>query len=225
MLRRRLPLIALLLLSPLAPAKDKKKTPLPEDVLRAHTVWVIVDPTAGVDINAPNANRIARTDVEKALVDWGRLEPVTNADMADLIITVRKGNGKVANGTIGGTPVNAPPPVIAQSTDNNIHVAGGTRGAQIPDRTPDASSSSEAPFPDAGPSTNTGYPAKPSPQAELGLSQDMFVVYRSHRTNALDAPPVWRYSAKDALESPDVPVVEVFRTLVAQSEKQLAKTP
>jgi hypothetical protein len=224
MLRRRLPLIALLLLSPLAPAKDKKKTPLPEDVLRAHTVWVIVDPTAGVDINAPNANRIARTDVEKALVDWGRLEPVTNADMADLIITVRKGNGKVANGTIGGTPVNAPPPVIAQSTDNNIHVAGGTRGAQIPDRTPDASSSSEAP-PDAGPSTNRGYPAKPSPQAELGLSQDMFVVYRSHRTNALDAPPVWRYSAKDALESPDVPVVEVFRTLVAQSEKQLAKTP
>jgi hypothetical protein len=224
MLRRRLPLIALLLLSPLAPAKDKKKASLPEDVLRAHTVWVIVDPTAGVDINAPNANRTARTDVEKALVRWGRLEPVTNADMADLIITVRKGNGKVADGTIGGTPVNAPPPVIAQSTDNDIHVAGGTRGARIPDRTPDASSSG-APFPDAGSSTNTGYPAKPSPQAEIGLSQDMFVVYRSHTANALDTPPVWRYSAKDALESPDVPVVEVFRTLVAQSEKQLAKTP
>jgi hypothetical protein len=30
-------------------AKDKKKAPLPEDVLKAHTVWVIVDPTAGVD--------------------------------------------------------------------------------------------------------------------------------------------------------------------------------
>jgi hypothetical protein len=225
MLCRRLTLIALLLSSSFAPAKDKKKAPLPEDVLKAHTVWVIVDPTAGVDIKAPDANRIARTDVEKALVRWGRLEPVTNADMADLIITVRKGNGKMANGTIGGTPVNAPPPVIGESTDDSIHVAGGTRGARIPDRTPDASSSSDAPFPDDGSSAKTGYPAKASPQAEIGLSQDMFVVYRSHTVNALDAPPVWRYIAKDALESPDVPAVEVFRTLVAQSEKQLAKTP
>jgi hypothetical protein len=222
--RRRLTLIALLLSSALAPAKDKKKTPLPAEVLKAHTVWVIVDPTAGVDINAPNANRIARSDVEKALVRWGRLEPVTNADMADLIITVRKGNGKMADGTIGGTPVNAPPPVIAQSTDNEIHVAGGTRGARMPDNTADASSSG-APFPDAGSSSNTGYPAKASPQAEIGLSQDMFVVYRSHTANALDAPPVWRYIAKDALKTPDVPAVDVFRTLIAQSEKQLAKTP
>ena len=95
----------------------------------------------------------------------------------------------------------------------------------MPDSTPDASSSSGASFPDAGPSANTGYPAKASPQAEIGLSQDMFVVYRSHTANALDTPPVWRYSAKDALESPDVPAVEVFRTLIAQSEKQSAKTP
>jgi hypothetical protein len=185
---------------------------------------LIVDPTAGVDINGPNANRIARTNVEKALVGWGRLEPVTNADMADLIITVRKGSGKLANGTIGGTPVNAPPPVIAQSTDNDIHVAGGTKGGRMPDSTADASPSG-ASFPDAGPSANTGYPARPSPQAEIGLSQDMFVVYRSHTANALDGPPVWRYIAKDALESPVVPAVEVVRTLVAQSKRQLAKTP
>lgn len=225
MLRRRLTLIVLLLCSALAAAKDKKKAPLPEDVLKAHTVWVIVDPTAGVDIKAPNANRIARTDVEKAIVRWGRLEPVTNADMADLIIMVRKGNGKMANGTIGGTPVNTSPPVTVQSTDSGIHAAGGTRGARIPDRTPDASSSSDATFPDAGPSANTGYPAKASPQAEIGQSQDMFVVYRSRAVNALDAPPVWRYTAKDALASPDVPAVEAFRKLVAESEKQLATNP
>jgi hypothetical protein len=145
--------------------------------------------------------------------------------MADLIIVVHKGNGKIANGTIGGTPVNTPPPVIVQSTDSDIHAAGGTRGARIPDRTPDASSSSDASFPDAGPPANTGYPAKASPQAEIGQSQDMFVVYRSRVVNALDAPPVWRYIAKDALDSPGVPAVEVFRTLIAQSEKQLAKTP
>ncbi len=34
--------------------------------------------------------------------------------------------------------------------------------------------------------------------------------------------PVWRYTAKDALESPGVPAVEVFRKLIADSEKQLA---
>lgn len=115
--------------------------------------------------------------------------------------------------------------MIGESTDDNIHVAGGKRGAGIPDRTPDASSSSDRSFPGAGSSANTGHPAKTSPQAEIGLSQDMFVVYRSHAVNGLDAPPVWRYIAKDALETPDVPVVEVFRTLVVQSEKQLAKTP
>jgi hypothetical protein len=225
LLGRRLSLAVLLLSSPVAPGKDKKKAPLPEDVLKAHTVWVIVDPTAGVDIQTPNANRIARADVEKAFVRWGRLEPVTNADMSDLIVVVRKGNGKVADGTIGGTPVNTPPPVIVQSTDSGIHAAGGTRGARIPDSTPDASASSDASFPGAGSSSYPESSSRPSPQAEIGVSQDMFVVYRSRAADALNAPPVWRYTAKDALESPDVPAVEVFRTLIAQSEKQLATKP
>jgi hypothetical protein len=225
MLYRRLSLILLLLTSLAAPGKDKKKVPLPEDVLRAHTVWVIVDPTAGVDIKAPNANRIARADVEKAFVRWGRLEPVTNADMADLIVTVRKGSGKIANGTIAGTPINAPPPVIGESTDSGIHGAGGSRGAQIPDSNPDASSSSTGSFPGSGTPSNTGYPGRPSPQTEIGSSDDMFVVYRSHAVDALNAPPVWRYTAKDALESPDVPAVAAFQALIAQSEKQLAGRP
>ena len=64
---------------------------------------------------------------------------------------------------------------------------------------------------------------------EIGKSQDMFVVYRSSKDDPnsapLDAPPVWRYAAEDALQSPDVPAVEVFRKLIADSEKQLAGTP
>jgi hypothetical protein len=223
MLCKRLTLVVLLLSSLAASGKDKKKAPLPEDILKAHTVWVVVDPTAGVDINDPNANRKARGDVEKALVKWGRLEPVTNAEMADLIITVRKGHNKVADGTIGGTQVNRPPPLIVQSTDSSIHAAGGTRGGGIPDNPADASTS-----PNGAPTTDNGYPGnpgRPSPQAEIGATQDMFVVYRSRAADALNAPPVWRYSAKDALQSPDVPAVEVFRTLIAQSEKQLAAKP
>jgi hypothetical protein len=217
---RKLTLIVLLLSSLIAAGKDKKKATLPEDILKAHTVCVIVDPTAGIDIDDPNANRIARADVEKAMVQWGRLEPVTSADMADLIITVRKGHDKIADGTIAGTPINRPPPVIGESTDSSIHAAGGTRGGQVPNGPIDASTSG-----DPGQSGNNGYPSRPSPQAEIGGSRDMFVVYRSHVSNALNAPPVWRYTAKDALESPDVPAVEAFRAIIVQSEKQLAGKP
>ena len=59
MLSKRLTLVVLLLSSLAASGKDKKKAPLPADILKAHTVWVVVDPTAGIDIEAPNANRIA----------------------------------------------------------------------------------------------------------------------------------------------------------------------
>jgi hypothetical protein len=220
MVSRKLTLIVLILSSLVAAGKDKKKATLPEDILKAHTVWVIVDPTAGVDIDDPNANRIARADVEKALVQWGRLEPVTNADMADLIITVRKGHDKIADGTIAGTPINQPPPAIGESTDSRIHAAGSTRGGQMPGGPIDASTSG-----DPGQSGNNGYPSRPSPQAEIGGSRDMFVVYRSHASNALNAPPVWRYTAKDALESPDVPAVDAFRAIIVESEKQLAGKP
>jgi hypothetical protein len=57
----------------------------------------------------------------------------------------------------------------------------------------------------------------------------MFVVYRGNKDepdwNPLDAPAVWRYSGKDALASPSVPAVDVFRKLIAESEKQLASNP
>ena len=50
-------------------------------------------------------------------------------------------------------------------------------------------------------------------------------MYRGKRDNALDAPAVWRYSAKDALRSPDVPAVDVFRNLIKEAEKQQSATP
>jgi hypothetical protein len=56
----------------------------------------------------------------------------------------------------------------------------------------------------------------------------MFVLYRGSTNpdwSPLDAPPVWRYSGKDALDAPSVPAVEAFRKLVAESDKQLASHP
>ena len=117
-LRKLLAVTTIILCSALAPAKDKKKAILPADVLRARTVLVIVDPTAGVDVRDPNANRAARADVEKALDQWGRFTLVQEGLTADLVITVRKGNGKFVQQTIGGTPINGTPPVSGGTTSS-----------------------------------------------------------------------------------------------------------
>jgi hypothetical protein len=61
----------------------------------------------------------------------------------------------------------------------------------------------------------------------MGDTQDTFVVYRENKADLqhspLESPAVWRYTAKDALDSPDVPAVEVFRKAIADTEKQLGK--
>ena len=176
---------------------------------------MIVDPTAGVDVRDPNANRAARADVERALDQWGRFTLVQEGLTADLIITVRKGNGKFIQPTIGGTPINGTPPVSGGTTSSPTQTttrAGVRWGAGNPN----------------DPSNAGTQPSTPEPQVEAGSPQDMFVVYRGSmdpNASPLDAPSVWRYSGKDALASPSVPAVEVFRKLIAESEKQLASHP
>jgi hypothetical protein len=214
-LRKLLAVTAIVLCSALAPAKDKKKAVLPADVLQARTVLVIVDPTAGVDVRDPNANRVARADVEKALNQWGRFTLVQEGFTADLVMTVRKGNGKLVQPTIGGTPINGTPPVRGGTTDSPGETttrAGVRWGGPVPN----------------DPSNAGTQPSTPEPQVEAGSPLDMFVVYRGStdpNQSPFDAPPVWRYSGKDALASPSVPAVEVFRKLIAESEKQLASHP
>src|SRR5258708_31711781 len=108
-IRKGLTASMLLLWCLMGAAKDKKKVLLPADVLEARTVLVIVDPNAGIVVEHPNANRMAREDVENALMKWGRYSLVTEAWNSDLIITVKKGSGNVAKPTIGGDPVNNDP--------------------------------------------------------------------------------------------------------------------
>jgi hypothetical protein len=211
--RKGLAVSVLLLLScVVGAAKDKKKILLPTYVLQAQTVLVVVDPSAGVAIEDPNANRIARDDVERALMKWGRFSLAMDALHADLVITVRKGNGKVVQPTIAGTPINNRP-VVLEPTDSGGRIGGrqGNSGA-------------------AGDPSDPQSPASgPHPQVEMGQSQDVFAVYRGSKDDPnvapLDTPAVWRYTAKDALQSPGVPAVEVFRKLIAEAEKQLAATP
>ncbi len=155
--RMRVLLSLVLLITSLTIANDKKKNLLPAYVLRARTVLVVIDPDSGISVTDPLANRTAREDVEKAIMKWGRLTPVLDGQTADLVITVRKGHGKVVQPTIGGGPVNDRP-VVLQPTDSGVRI-GGQKG-----HPPDATQ--------GGPQ-DTG----PRPRAEIGPSEDMFVVY------------------------------------------------
>ncbi len=209
--RVRLLLALVLLFTSLAVGKDKnkKKIVLPGDVLQARTVMVVVSPEAGIPLNDPRGNRIARMDVENALSKWGRLIPTPDVTTADLVIAVRKGSGKMVTPTISGGPSNNPPVIMGPGSEGSVWNTGG-RVVRPPDLT----------NPGLGPQDTT-----PHPSAEIGPSGDTFEVYRGRVEYPLDNAPVWRYLAKDALRSPDVPAVEAFRKLIEEAEKQQQKGP
>lgn len=193
--------LALLIVAP-ASAKDKKKPTLPEDVLRAQTVRVVIEPEAGEPIGQPNANATARDNVEKALMEWKRFRLVLDGEESDLVIAVRTGNGNSFRPTIKGGPLDQRPG-IGQSTDSSIRI-----GAQ------------QGQPPMAGPNT---YPRTGAPHVsnEVGPSEDLFTVYRGNSSDPLNSPPVWRLIKKDGLRATatQVPAVEEFRKAIAQAEQ------
>jgi hypothetical protein len=204
-------LSALLLLGTLvmvpANAKAKKKPTLPEYVLRATTALVVVNPEAGEPLDQPMANSTARDNVEKALLEWGRLRPVLDGQEPDLVIAVRTGSDKMMQPTVKGGPIDNRPGV-AQGTDSTIRI-GAQQGTPPPLSQPGAA-------PPNGPRVSN----------EIGPSEDTFEVYRGGVADPLDSSPVWRYTAKDCLRAPKVTAVEEFRKAIAEAEKpQPAKKP
>jgi hypothetical protein len=199
-LPKLLAVTTIILGSALAPAKDKKKAILPAEVLRARTVLVIVDPTAGVDARDPNANRAARADVEKALDQWGRFTLVQERLTADLVITVRKGNGKFIQPTIGGTPINGTPPVSGGTTSSPTQTttrAGVRWGTGNPN----------------DPSNAGTQPSTPEPQIEAGSPQDMFVVYRGSYQDLCTTSSEWAPRVSESLR-----VISIIRSGVLLSK-------
>ncbi len=205
LVRMRVVLLVVLLFTSLAIAGGKKKTLLPDYVLKAHTVRVLIDPDAGTSVTSPQANKTAQDEVEKALMKWGRLRPVVEGMPADLVITVRKGSGKIVQPTISGEPTNDRP-VVVQPTDSGIRI-GAQQG-----RSPNATQ---------GPAEDP----KPRPQMEAGPGEDMFVVYEGSVGPDRDGAVAWHYSSKDALRSPDVPAVAEFRKIIEEAEKQKKSKP
>ena len=188
-----------LLLVPLADAKNKKKQVLPDVVLKAQTVLVVIQPDAGEPLTSPMANRTAREDVEKAIVKWGRFRLVTDQETADLVIAVRKGHA--SGPTVRNSPVDDRP-VIYQPTGGDARTAG-QRGR--PDLT--------------DPSLGGATDREPRVTNEIGSSEDAFEVYRGGVEHPLDAAPVWRYMAKDALSGPRVSAIDQFKKAIEESEK------
>ena len=181
-------------------AGKEKKLVLPASVLNARTVLVLIDPNAGTSLSDPLANKKAQEDVEKALAKWGRLQLVMDESTADLIISVRTGNGKAVQPTMGGVNTNDRP-VIVQPTDSGIRL-GGKRG--------------QAPGDTQQPPQETS----PHPQVEMGPTEDTFAVYEGKIRDPFDRSPVWRLVAKKVLKSPDVPAVAEFRKAMDAAEKQ-----
>jgi hypothetical protein len=180
--------------------KDKKKPALPEYVLRAETVRVMVAPESGEPLDQPMANSTARDNVEKAFSEWGRYRVVMDGQQADLVISVRTGSGRMVRPTIKGGPIDQRGGV-AQGTDSSIRIGGG-QGRQ-PGNDPTANPQ------DQGPHMSN----------EIGPSDDTFEVYRGDVSDSLDSPPVWRYVAKDCLRAPNLRAVDEFRKAVTDSEK------
>ena len=196
--------IVLVAVVPLAAAKNKQV--LPDYVLQAQTVAVVLMPDAGESVTDPAANRAAELNVEKALLKWGRYRVIPDALTADLIVAVRKGYA-------GGPAVSSAPidtrPVILQPSPGTIYV-GGQQGAP-PDLTQ---------HPQPGPE-----PPGPTISHEAGSAEDTFELFFGGVEYPLDSAPIWRYMAKDALDAPKVHAVEQFRKAVADSEKQRKQKP
>jgi hypothetical protein len=205
----RLPiaLTAVLLLTLPVVAKNKKKPTLPDLILKAQTVYVVIQPDAGEPLTDPTANRTAEDAVEKAIMKWGRFSLAPGSQTADLIIAVRKGHA--GGPTIRNSPADNRPVIIQPNGE------GGTRVGGHQGRPPDLS--------DPG----LGGPADRGPQIsnQIGSSEDSFEVYMGGIDYPLDAPPLWRYTAKDALNAPRVDAVEQFRKAINESEQQRQQKP
>jgi len=196
--------VSLLVISAgVASANKTEKVHLPDYVLNAKTVLVVILPDAGEPMDDPSANRKAQEEVEKAFMRWGRYRLALDKDTADLVIGVRKGTGKGANPTIKGWPVDTRPATI-EKTDNQKRVAG-QQG-----RPPDL--------------TQQGAPKEHSHIGmEAGAENDTFKVFQGGEQYTVDNPPVWMYIAKDGLKPPRVVAVEEFRKAVEESDKAAAQ--
>lgn len=185
--------------SPLAWSKDKPKV-LPANVLHAQTILVVIDPDAAEPVTNPNANAIARQDVEKALMEWGRFRLAIDAQTADLVLSVRKGTARTTP-TVAGGPIDNRPVILQPDGQGDIRI--GAQQGRPPAVT-------QAPTVD-----------RPRVGTQVGSSDDTVELYVGGVDYPLDGTPIWRYTSKDALQPPKVPAIDQLRKAISETEKAL----
>ena len=189
-----------------AAAKKKKEKLLPEMVLKAQTVLVVILPNAAEPVSDVTSNRRAQEEVEKALVTWGRYRLALDVKTADLVIGVRRGGDKPFTPTVSGGPVDTRPVTVDQS-DGQIRI-GGSQG-----RPTSGVSQTADPGPPGG-SPRTGM--------EAGPAEDVLQVFLGGVEFPADNPPLWSFTGKDGLRGPAVRAIEEFRKAVEETEKAVA---
>lgn len=197
----------LMVLASFVVAKKKEKQVLPDAVLRAQTVFVVIQPDAKEPLTEPNANLKAQKSVEEALMKWGKFRLALDTTTADIVISVEKGTGKAMSPTISGGPVDSRP-VDVEGDASQIRVLG-QKGH--PDTT---SVSANDPNPNA--------------RARMGSqgagSEDVLRLFIGGAVEyPLDYAPVWMYSRKDGLKGPDVAAVAELKKVFEESEKVAAE--
>jgi hypothetical protein len=197
------------LMSSAAFAKKNEKAPVPDIVVKAESVTVLILPDARESGASPYANRTAQEDVEKALTKWGRFHLTQEASSADLVIGVRKGTGKIANMTVGGPPSVTRPGTI-ETTDDTIRI--GVQKGKPPSGTQigDASGGRSA---DKGATTGM----------QAGELEDVFEVFIGGAQYHTNSQSLWSYRKTDGLKPPAMIAVEQFRKAVEESEKAMAE--
>jgi hypothetical protein len=197
---------------PLASAKNKKKQPLPNYVLKAQTVAVVIPPEAGEPLTSPAANRTAQVNVmNECIVEMMQIQGGVGFTDRGLDRSRTEGTCEWPNDPQfpRGLPTGYPRWRCSPFRWRSCPPAGVSR------RSPDLTN------PGVGrPSTRT-----PNIANEAGMSEDSFEVYMGGVDYPLDAPPVWRYVAKDALNSPQMTAVQQFRNAVNESDQLSQQKP
>jgi hypothetical protein len=197
-------LASIVVLASCVVAKKKEKQVLPDAVLRAQTVFVVIQPDAKEPLTEPNANLKAQKAVEEALMKWGKFRLALDATTADIVISVEKGTGKVMSPTISGGPVDSRPADV-EGDVSQIRIMG-QKG-----HPPDTTSTNDPSAP-----VHTG--------TQAGGSEDALRLFIGGGVEyPLDHAPVWMYSRKDALKGPEVSAVAELKKVFEESEKVAAE--
>lgn len=202
-------LLACMFLASVAVAQQKPISPAyRRDILDARTIAVVAYSAAAAQDSQENQR--ARLEVQTALLNWGKYQVVGDDGNADLIIVVRKAHVQAT--TIGGTTT--PPPVLVDPGGSGVNI-GVHRGQEPPLSRTDP----------------TAARSQPGLGAEVGSAEDLLEVYRgrtplfgdasrSTTQYPLDEPPLWSYTGKDALKSPQIEAVAAFKKAVEAAEKK-----